>query len=591
MVDGNPAATTVTDLYPVTAGADRPVAATIPELIRTWAERTPDAPAILAPGRPPLGFRGLLGQIEATIAGLAGCGIGRGDRVALALDEGPELAVALLAAQSAAAAAPLNPAATAAEFAAAFGRLAPTAVLVSAGTSTAARAVAATQGIPVVDLAPTRTAAGAFTLVHAIRADRRPIDPVGPDDTAFLMFTSGTTGRPRLAPLTHANVLASAFAVRDVQKLTAADRCLNLMRMFHIAFIGNLVASLAAGASVVCPPGFDATRFFAWLDECRPTWYMAPPAVHRAVLDRAAAHADVIARRPLRFIRSGSAPLSAAEEARLEAAFGAPVTQGYGVTEASPSIAAVPLPPATRKPGSVGVATGPEIAIRGERGEPLPPGEVGEVVVRGASIIRGYVDDPAADAEAFTADGWFRTGDLGSLDDDGYLFLAGRLKELINRGGEKVSPGEVEQALLAHPAVAEAVGFALPDERLGEAVGAAVVLRDGCAATERELRGFVAERLAYHKVSRQIVFLDALPMGPTGKPRRIGLAQTLGLVPPPLPEPASREGFVPPRTPLEGLVAGIWAEVLAEDQVGAEDDFLALGGDSILAALVVARLR
>jgi acyl-CoA synthetase (AMP-forming)/AMP-acid ligase II len=349
--------------------------------------------------------------------------------------------------------------------------------------------------------------------------------------------------------------------------------------------------SLAAGASVVCPPGFDGPRFFAWLDEFRPTWYMAPPAVHRAVLDRAAGHAETIARVPLRFIRSGSAPLSPADEARLEATFGAPVTQGYGVTEASPSITAVPL--AARDQESLARSA----SRRGRRSRSgvsgassLPPGAVGEVVVRGPNVIRGYLDDPAADAKAFTADGWFRTGDLGSVDEDGFLFLAGRVKEVINRGGQKVAPQEVEAVLLAHPAVVEAVAFAVPDARVGEAVGAAVVLRPGLVVGEGGLRAFAGERLSAYKTPVRVVVVERLPTGPTGKPRRVGLAAELGLGRRPGQAARSAVANEPSRTALEARVTRVWSAVLGVDGIGAEDDFLALGGDSLLATKVVARL-
>ena len=213
---------------------------------------------------------------------------------------------------------------------------------------------------------------------------------------------------------------------------------------------------------------------------------------------------------------------------------------------------------------------------------------VGEVVVRGTNIIRGYVDDPAADAEAFTGDGWFRTGDVGSLDEDGYLFLKGRLKEVINRGGQKIAPQEVEKALLAHPAVVEAAAFAVPDGRLGEAVGAAVVLRPGWVVGEGGLRAFAAERLSAYKTPARVVVVDRLPTGPTGKPRRVGLAESLGLVGRSAGSGAGADRT--PQTALEARVAGVWSAVLGVDRVGAEDDFLVLGGDSLLATQVVARL-
>lgn len=213
----------------------------------------------------------------------------------------------------------------------------------------------------------------------------------------------------------------------------------------------------------------------------------------------------------------------------LETTFGVPVIEAYGMTEASHQMASNPLPPAPRYAGSVGMAAGPEIAIMDDDGQLLPPGALGEVVIRGANVTNGYENNPAANASSFT-NGWFRTGDQGTLDEQGYLRLTGRLKELINRGGEKVSPLEVDETLMDHPAVAQAVTFAMPHEMLGEEVAAAIVLRPGAAeVTEREIRDFVAERLANFKVPRHVVFLTEVPKGPTGKVQRIGLAKLLGI--------------------------------------------------------------
>ena len=550
------------------------------------------APAIVAPGRSTLTYSQLRRQAADVVAALNAAGIGRHDRVALLLPEGPDLAVAILAIAAGTSIAPLNPAATTGELEFVLGALKVHALVVAAQIDSPVMDLAAERGIAVFELSPMADAeAGRFTLAGPHRSRPARGGWAEPGDIAVLLHTSGTTERQRLVPLTHTNLFASALAVSEVLGLTATDRCLNLMRMFHSSFIGNLLASLTAGGSVVCAPGIQASRFFAWIEECCPTWSMATPTTYRAILDRASAHRDVITGCPLRFVRSGAAPLSVEVEAELEAVFGVPVIQGYGMTEASPVLTTTPLPPRPRKPGSVGVAVGATVAILGEDGRLLPSDAEGEVVARGPNLMHGYVADEVATRQAFTPDGWFRTGDLGYLDADGYLFLTGRLKELINRGGEKVSPGEVEAALLEHPAVAEAVAFALPDLRLGEEVAAAVVLLDGCAATDQELRAFASERLTYQKLPRRILFVPELPTGPTGKPLRIGLAQTLGLAPPPLPELTPEDGFVPPRTPLEGLVAGIWQEVLGLGQVGAEDDFLALGGDSVLAAQVVARLR
>jgi acyl-CoA synthetase (AMP-forming)/AMP-acid ligase II len=212
----------------------------------------------------------------------------------------------------------------------------------------------------------------------------------------------------------------------------------------------------------------------------------------------------------------------------LEAAFACPVIESYGMTEAAHQMASNPLPPAARKPGTVGVSAGPEVAIQGPDGGLLPHGQAGEIVIRGPNVTTGYANNPGANAEAYR-NGWFRTGDLGFLDPEGYLTISGRLKEIINRGGEKITPREIDEVLMDHPAIAQALAFAMPHDKLGEEVAAAVVLREGESATERELRDFVAGRLADFKVPRRIVVLAEIPKGPTGKLQRIGLAQRLGL--------------------------------------------------------------
>jgi acyl-CoA synthetase (AMP-forming)/AMP-acid ligase II len=280
---------------------------------------------------------------------------------------------------------------------------------------------------------------------------------------------------------------------------------------------------------VHCPPGFNALKFFAQLDEAEATWYTAVPTMHQTVLARADRNAEILARRKLRLIRSSSASLPPQVMAQLEQVFGCPVIESYGMTEAAHQMASNPLPPAARKPGSVGIAAGPEVAIMGPDGKLLPPGGVGEIVIRGANVTLGYANNPKANAEGFR-DGWFRTGDQGVMDSEGYLSLTGRLKEIINRGGEKISPREVDDILMDHPAVAQIVTFAIPHDKLGEEVGAAVVLREGAAATEKELREFAATRLADFKVPKKIIFLAEIPKGATGKLQRIGLAQKLGLV-------------------------------------------------------------
>jgi acyl-CoA synthetase (AMP-forming)/AMP-acid ligase II/acyl carrier protein len=574
---------------PVRQGGDTEWPATVHGLLAAQVERRPDAEAILAPGRVPLTYDRLCHQVDAVVAALNARGLGRGDRVALALPDGPELAVAILGVAAGATACPLNPSLTVDECSMVLGGLNARALIVPAGTASPLPKAAAMHGIPVIKLVvPTEAEAGVFTLAGA--EGSRPPDRSGfaePDDVALLLHTSGTTARPKQVPLTHANL--SAFAAVIAAELSADDRGLNLLPLFHISF-GSVIGAVAAGSSIVCPPGFHVARVFDWLNEFRPTWFLAVPTMLQAILDRVPGHESVLAQSRLRVIASGAASLPTTLLAAMEEAFGVPILEAYGLTETGWLTTNSPSP-AARKLGSVGLSRDAEIAVVDEAGGPLPAGTIGEIVARGPAIMAGYDGDAAATAAAFFPGGWFRTGDLGYLDADGYLFLTGRLKELINRGGEKVSPHEVEAALLEHPAVGQVVAFAMPDERLGEDIAAAVVLRAGVAADERELRRFAAERLAYHKLPRRIVFLDALPMGPTGKPRRIGLAQTLDLAPLPLPESMSEDGFVPPRTPLEGVVAGIWREVLGLERVGVADDFLALGGDSVQAAQVAARLR
>jgi acyl-CoA synthetase (AMP-forming)/AMP-acid ligase II len=264
------------------------------------------------------------------------------------------------------------------------------------------------------------------------------------------------------------------------------------------------------------------------MDEVRPTWFTAVPTLHQTILSRASKNADVIARHPLRFIRSSSSSMPPQVIREMEEVFGAPLIESYGMTEATHQMASNPLPPAVRKPGSVGIAAGPEVAIMADDGMLLPRGGTGEIVIRGPNVTAGYESNPKANAEAFTH-GWFRTGDQGVIDADGYVTLTGRLKEIINRGGEKISPREVDEILMDHPAVAQVVCFGMPHPKLGEEVAAAVVLREGQSATERDLQAFVAGRAAEFKVPKKILVLDEIPKGATGKLQRIGLAAKLGL--------------------------------------------------------------
>ena len=350
------------------------------------------------------------------------------------------------------------------------------------------------------------------------------------------------------------------------------------MPLFHIhGLVAALLASLSSGGSVVCTPGMDPGRFLSWARDAGATWYTAVPTIHHAVLTAARADPTIPDGLQFRFVRSSSAALAPSLLADLEATFGVPVVEAYGMTEAAHQMASNPLPPAIRKPGTVGLAAGPEVTILDESGRELPRGCVGEIAVRGPNVMSGYVANPEANAAAFEG-GWFRTGDQGVIDADGYVTITGRLKELINRGGEKISPREVDEVLLEHPAVEQVVTFAVAHPTLGEDVAAAVVLCDQ-QVSDAELRAFARERLSLHKVPRRFVRLDEIPKGPTGKIQRIGFAERISVV---------HEDVTTSGTPLEAAVGGLWREVLGVEHLGPDDDFFSLGGDSLRAMELVA---
>lgn len=487
------------------------------------------AAALLAPDAKPLTYAALRELTGQTIASLNNFGLGRNGRVAIVLPNGAELAAAFIAIGAGATAAPLNPAYRFDEFEFYLSDLRANALVVQDGGNSAAIDAAKKLGIAILTLAPDPArGAGGFTLSGGNEGAAAWPGPACSDDIALILHTSGTTSRPKIVPLSQNNIVTSAHNVAQSLEFGESDRGLNIMPLFHIhGLIAGLLAPLSRGGSVYCTPGFNALKFFAWMEDAEPSWYTAVPTMHQAILARAGHHRDVIARHPLRFIRSSSSALPPQVIVELEAAFRAPVIEAYGMTEASHQMASNPLRGA-RKPGTVGPAAGPEAAIMDEAGNLLSAGETGEIVIRGDNVMAGYESNPKANAEAFT-NGWFRTGDQGVMDAEGYIRLTGRLKEIINRGGEKVAPREVDEALMDHPAVLQAVTFAVPHDRLGEEVAAAVVLREEATATEQELRSFLSQKLAAFKTPRKILFLSEIPKGPTGKLQRIGLAQKLGL--------------------------------------------------------------
>ena len=490
-----------------------------------------EAVAITGSGRRPLTYAKLQLQIEKTISQLNQLGVGRNDPVAIVLPNGPEMAAAFVAIASGATTAPLNPGYREEEFDFYLSDLETRLLVVEEGSQTPALPVARKRGIPVAWLKKSADPTGIdFDLVGDAVPSGAPLGGVAvSEDVALVLHTSGTTSRPKIVPLSHRNVCASARNIVRCLALVPEDHCLNVMPLFHIhGLMAAVLSSLTAGASVFCTPGFNALKLFSWMKEAQPSWYTAVPTMHQAILGRAARNREIIESTQLRFLRSSSASLPTPVMKELEETFNAPLIEAYGMTEASHQMASNPLPPAVRKPGAVGLPTGMEISIMDEAGQHLAVGTTGEVVIRGPNVTAGYQNNPDANDGAYS-DGWFRTGDQGVLDDEGYLRLTGRLKEIINRGGEKVSPLEIDEVLIAHPEVMQAVTFAVPHEKLGEEVAAALVLKEGTETSAGEIREFAAHRLADFKVPRKVIILDEIPKGPTGKLQRIGLAEKLGL--------------------------------------------------------------
>ena len=555
---------------------------TVQRLISRSGRSEGCAIALQCPGRESLSYDDLSEQVDYVGRALRHLGVQRNERVAVALPNGPEMAAAFLGTAAFASCAPLNPQFREDEFEFYLADLQPKAIVLYEDDDSAARSVAQRLNVPVLNLSASTEKAGCFRFAElAVEVTNVP-DPGEAEDIALVLHTSGTTSRPKLVPLSHRNLCASAHNICDVLKTKRTDRCLNVMPLFHIhGLVGVLLSSMAAGASVVCSPGFQGHHFFAWLKEFEPTWYSAVPTIHQAILDQARGNVTLAGSHSLRLIRSSSSALARSVMAELESVFQVPVIESYGMTEAAHQMSSNPLPPGERRAGSVGIPAGPEMAIMDELGSLLPVGESGEIVIRGNNVTKGYVNNADADEAAFTK-GWFRTGDLGHFDKEGYFFVSGRKKELINRGGENVSPREIDEVLLEHDAVNQAVAFAVPHTSLGEDIAAAVVLHEDASTNENELRRFAFERLAPFKVPSQIVVVPRIPKGPTGKLQRIGLHKALS--------DELSVTHIAPSTDLEKYVVATFEGILETTAVGMNDNFFALGGDSIKAIRVIAEL-
>jgi acyl-CoA synthetase (AMP-forming)/AMP-acid ligase II/thioesterase domain-containing protein/acyl carrier protein len=556
---------------PLTASGDRVDNNSVTSLLERWARETPNSVAIIGV-QPSLTVT--YGELRDRAFGLAADlldrGVGRKDVVLVSMPAGPEYLVAILGCMAIGVCAPVNPAYTVAELSRYAADSGAAAVVTDGAEGGSAGILAAELGLSVVR--PGRRSAAA------------PHEPLSTADAALLLHTAGTTARPKQVPLSHANLLAAAANVVSSLSLTPADRCLDVMPLFHShGLIGAALASLVAGGSVVCTPGVDPRRVVQWAQDTECTWYTAAPTVHRLVLG---APGDW---KGFRLLRSASAPLPPQLAEQLERRFDAPMIEVYGMTE-SYQIAANPLPPGERRRGSVGLATGTQIAVLDASGEVQTHGE-GEVLVRGAALFGGYSVPSEANDDAFVGS-WFRTGDMGRIDDDGYLFITGRVKDQINRAGEKISPREVEEAILDHPDVVDVLVFGVPDEVLGEDVGCAVVTASGSHLDPGDLRVHLRPRLASFKVPRQVVSVKEIPKSETGKPLRRAFVEEFMARTEGRQHPTALSGAGPADADVLTRLARIWQTVLFLDSPPRPDDsFFDLGGDSLAVMAMVVEIE
>ncbi|MQA67291.1 MAG: AMP-binding protein [Alphaproteobacteria bacterium] len=575
-----------------TAILDTSVTETIGDVVRRHAAATPDSPALVAEGQQPLTYGALADLLDRVRERLNAAGFGRGDRIATVGPNDAATAALVTGVMGCAAAVPMNPALSAGEFVIYLRDLKVQAVAVDAAMDSPVRAAAEEAGLPVLEVERTDPRVAGLIDIRSTSATgtaARP-GPARSDDLAMVLLTSGTTSHSKVVPVIHRQLATKIIRMAEGYDLTAADRCLNLMPLFHgHGLYSSLGATLYSGGSLITLPAFSVDAFFRILVTLAPTWYTGSYTFHHAIHAAAPNFADAIAVARLRFIKTGSGHLDTRVAEEIEALFRAPVIETYSSTEAG-RIAGTPLPPVPRKPGTVGLPVEGEVAIIGPDDGLLPRGERGEVVVRSADIFTAYENDDDANAQCFV-DGWFRTGDEGVFDADGYLTITGRIKDIINRGGEKITPSEVDSALKDHPDVADAVTFPVPHATLGQEVVAAVVPVKGADFTDEVLTKFLRNRLAPFKVPRRFVIVDEIPKGATGKISRHGLAEAFGLVTDSaIARPEATEDDRP-ATALEAKLQHAWAEVLGLDRVGLNDDFFMLGGDSLQAVDLFLRIE
>lgn len=491
---------------------------TLPEALVYWATRTPEATALLSPGREAVTYQGLHDAAERVASTLRALSVGRRGAVALAFPDGPELCVALLAAMSVGAAAPLAWPGPEPELRRALARSRATVVIAAAEAAEIMRR-AADPALPVITFAEATSGRVASRGRHGGEPGGQAAFPEQFGDVAVILSSSGTTGAPKRIPRTHQNIASFCRDFNEARAVTSEDRGLSLARTFYSQGLHSLATTIFAGASLIVVSALDQRALPDWARAFRPTYLSTTPAALRAVVNSSSA----LRASSLRRVFATSAPLPAEDAERLESALGVPILNMYGLSEAT-AIAGDRFPRERRVPGSVGPAWC-EVHTLSERGDRLGTNAIGEIVVRGPRVSPGFLDDPVLTAASFLSGGWLRTGDLGYVDENGYVHLRGRRGEIVNRGGEKIDPGEVDAVLLACPAVADAAAFAVPDPLLGEDVVAAVVLAPGAAASARQLRSWMLDRLMPYKSPRRIWFVSDVPRTANGKARRGELAR------------------------------------------------------------------
>ncbi|MDH6135331.1 acyl-CoA synthetase (AMP-forming)/AMP-acid ligase II [Kitasatospora sp. MAA4] len=563
------------------------------QLLDLLAERTatmPQAPALLTPEGQSLSYSRLDALVRTTVARLIDLGVTRQDRVVVCAPNDMDGVILQLAVISTAVCCPVNPLLAQDEFEHALDLLQPSAVITFGTSSAKLLRAAERRQTAVIEAVPHLFGDPLELLFQGGELDPARVVTQPVADESLLLRTSGTTSAGKLVPLAMSHLMAGATASVRAFGLDRADRCLNVMPMFHIqGLVGSVVASLVAGSSVVLLPAFDAKQTLRSLEDTRATWFSASPTIHRLLLDRLREEpADCTS---LRFARSGAATLPSALREELEVAYGVPILETYGMSEAH-QIASTLLPDGS--PRAIGmVPTGSRVGVLDSDGTVrTEPGSSGELVVSGSNVIERYVNPE--DGEAAFTGGWLRTGDLGRIAVDGSVQVTGRVKEMINRGGEKVSPYEVEEALLRHPAVRQAVAFGVPDEVFTEKVVALVVLHEGRSADEPVLRAHSVAQLAPFKVPARIMVREELAVNAVGKLVRADFAREFtdaAEAPPAVTAtPAARVAL--PQTPVEAAMAGLWAYALERGTLGGlDEDFFTAGGESVSAVTLLRGIK